>query len=128
MSKLPYLVPALVVAAAFAPALAGNQAKAEPPVSCEIRITASDGGLQLEPIATSKSTLSGSYELSVTTRSAGGASTATQAGEFSLAPGKPAILGSVVLGGSGTVSADLTLTWVGGSVSCSEVREPTGKI
>jgi hypothetical protein len=91
-------------------------------VSCEVRIEGSRNAPRLVGVVHAGTPVDGSYTLRVKGSGGGGSSDITQSGEFHAAPGAPATLGVVTLGG-GSFDASLRVTWPGGSTSC---RERTG--
>lgn len=88
-------------------------------VSCEVRVEGSRSAPRLVGVVHASAPIDGSYTLRVKGTGGGGSSNITQSGEFHAAPGAPATLGVVSLGG-GTFDASLRVTWPGGATSCSE--------
>lgn len=91
-------------------------------ISCEVRVEGSRNAPRLVGVVHAGAPIDGSYTLRVKGSGGGGSSDITQSGEFHAAPGAPATLGVVTLGG-GSFDATLRVTWPGGSTSC---RERTG--
>jgi len=115
-----YLLPILILPAAACSAAAGDPmvAAAPMPTSCEIRVTDTPLGWQVEPLVRSATALSGVYDFRVAKVSRGGMAVSSQGGDFSAAPGKPTVLGTSVFDRTGSIEADLTVRWSGGAVSC----------
>jgi hypothetical protein len=122
-----YLLPALLVPAAVGTAFAaGGASQTLPlpqPMTCEIRISDTAFGWEVEPVALSASSVDGEYEFTVSKVSKSGTAVSSQSGAFETIPGEPTILGSAVFDRKGTIAAELTVRWSGGAVSC-ERRYP----
>jgi len=121
MMRLRYLLPALLVPVAAA-AVAGTGMAAGPapvPMRCEIRVSDTPLGWQVEPVAMSSAALSGDYDFTVAKVSKGGTAVSSQSGDFVTAPGAPTVLGTAVFDRRGSISADLTVRWSGGAASCT---------
>lgn len=86
-------------------------------VSCEIDVSDSGGGVTLKGRVYAKTGVEGSYRMRVSSTSG---SNINQSGDFSASPGSPGDLGMVSLGGNGSYTARLEVTWDGGMTSCSE--------
>ena len=127
MSRMRTLLPALLLplaaGAALAAAETGGAASVPQPMSCEIRISDSPGGWQVEPVAYSAAALAGDYAFTVSKVSKSGTAVSSQSGDFETVPGAPVVLGSAVFDRKGTIAAELTVRWSGGAVSC-ERRYP----
>ncbi len=105
---------AATIGAGFA--AAGN-GQASGPLSCEIVATPSGGMTAIEGVARSNAALTGNYRLRVS----GPGTNISQGGPFDAAAGRPATLGSVMLGGSGgSYDVRLEVEAGGTTVSCSE--------
>lgn len=96
-------------------ALSLSQAAAGP-VSCSIRSVPVAGGVRLEAVATTPTTLTGHYRLSV----GGSGNTIVQAGDFEAQAGADNVLSTIVLGQEAGEAFDarLTVDWSGGSATC----------
>ena len=133
MSRLRYLFPALLVATVAGAAGAVEKTGPAAPItplsapkaiiSCQIRISDTALGWEIEPIATSLTSLSGDYEFTVSKRSRDGTSVSSQSGDFETNPGEPAVLGTAIFDRKGSLRAELSIRWSGGVVSC-ERRYP----
>ena len=125
MSRLRYLLPALLVPAAVGTAFAAGGASpmAPEPMTCEIRISDTASGWAVEPVALSASSFYGEYEFTVSKVSKSGTAVSSQSGDFATVPGEPVVLGTAVFDRKGTIAAELTVRWSGGAVSC-ERRYP----
>jgi hypothetical protein len=129
MSRMRYLLPALLVPAAVGTALAAGAASPSPPqvksqpMSCEIRISDTAFGWEVEPVALSGSSFAGEYEFTVSKVSKSGTAVSSQSGDFATVPGEAVVLGTAVFDRKGTIAAELTVRWSGGAVSC-ERRYP----
>ena len=125
MFKMRYLLPALLVPAAVGTAVAAGGASPMAPqlMSCEIRISDTAFGWEVEPVALSAASFEGEYEFTVSKVSKGGTAVSSQSGDFATVPGEPVVLGSAVFDRKGTIAAELTVRWSGGEVSC-ERRYP----
>ena len=94
---------------------------------CEIRLGKHVGASTIEGVVLSSVPVSGSYHLIVKSSGDEGSSHVDQSGAFSATPGEIAKLGIVSLGGTAAgYTADLTITWNGGSSRCSQ--HANGKI
>jgi hypothetical protein len=95
------------------------------PVTCRIKVTKQSGGMtMLEGIVTTDQAIKGSYRMRVTQKSDGGTSDMDQSGEFDAGPGKPGILNQVQVSDTGMkFDAELTVTWPGGKLTCTEASE-----
>ena len=127
MLRWRFLLPVLLLPVAACSAVAGGSpvpastpasTPAPQPVGCEIRVSDTALGWQVEPVAVSATPLKGSYDFTVSKVSRGGTSISTQSGDFASVPGKPTILGSAVFDRKGSIAAKLTVRWSGGAVSC----------
>ena len=129
MSRMRYLLPALLIPAAVGTAFAAGGAGPSPPqfqsapMSCEIRISDTASGWAVEPVALSASSFTGEYEFTVSKVSKSGTAVSSQSGDFATVPGEPVVLGTAVFDRKGTIAAELTVRWSGGAVSC-ERRYP----
>lgn len=121
MLRLRYLLPVLLVPAAVGAATVGGATagKSPVPMSCEIRVSDTPLGWQVEPVALSPEAISGAYEFTVAKVSKGGTAVSSQSGDFVTAPGAPTVLGTAVFDRKGSISADLTVRWSGGAASCT---------
>ncbi len=100
----------------------GASAKAESgPIRCEIQVKHEGGGVQLEGVVFASDAVKGSYRMQVRKTGGGGSSNINQGGDFRAGPQAPARVGTVTLGGDdGSYSANLKVTWDGGTVECEE--------
>ncbi|MCT7374854.1 curli-like amyloid fiber formation chaperone CsgH [Chelativorans salis] len=88
---------------------------------CEILASTEGGMIALQGVVHAKVAMSGSYSFRVETVGGSGSSNIKQGGSFSAAPGKPAELGRVMLGGSGAVyEATLEVEAPDGRFTCSK--------
>lgn len=88
---------------------------------CEVVATASGGMTTLEGVVHAEKAVSGSYTFRVESGGSSGRSNIKQGGDFSAAPGTPAQLGQVTLGGSGSVfDATLEVDTPDGRLTCSK--------
>ena len=112
-------LPLIPVALAHPPSLDRTGSTADP-VGCTIRERPMDGGVQLEGVLVSKMPLSGTYAFEVNKRGPAGTSNSSQSGGFSVNPNEETVVGHVGLGmePGGTYTAELTVSWPGGEVSC----------
>jgi hypothetical protein len=108
------------------PLTATHTAIAASTVRCELRADASGNVTQLSAIAKASSAISGNYRLMVTKRGYSGSADIDQAGGFAIVPGAPNTLGqiSVNLEPGSTFDAKLTVSWPGGTTSCSRMLAP----
>ena len=128
MSAIRYLLPVLLVPAAVGAAVAvegtGPAATITPltapkaSIACEIRISDTPLGWEVEPVALSASSFYGAYEFTVSKISKGGTAVSSQSGDFETDPGEPVVLGTAVFDRRGSLHAELTVRWSGGAVSC----------
>lgn len=88
-------------------------------LSCEVRVEGSRSAPRLVGVVHAAAPVDGSYTLRVRGSGGGGSSDITQSGDFHAAPGAPATLGVVTLGG-GAFDASLRVTWPGGATSCRQ--------
>lgn len=102
-------------------ASAGGSASATEPTRCEIRAVSAGGMTSLEGLVHAAAPVSGSYSFRIRGGGSAGTSNIQQGGEFYAAPGEPALLGSVSLGGRGArYDASLTVTIGGRTLECHE--------
>lgn len=93
------------------------------PLRCEIIREASRGGTRIEARVVTDHAVTGTYEMSLTSRSGGGRTSIRQGGEFEAAPGEPAILSQSRLPGSPSAhSVDLTVRADGQRLSCTDIE------
>ena len=125
MSPMRYLLPALLVPVAVgtAAAVEGANPMATTPMTCEIRISDTPLGREVEPVALSAASYKGEYEFTVSKTSRSGTSVSSQSGDFETYPGEPVVLGTTVFDRKGSLQEELTVRWSGGAVSC-ERRYP----
>jgi len=116
-----------LMSAAFAAALSGaaltaNSGQAHSnETRCEIVTETSGGMITLQGVVHADTPLSGSYTFRVESAGGGGGSNIRQGGSFSAAPGQPAKLGRVMLGGGGAVyDATLGVDTNAGRFTCHE--------
>ncbi|BAV47523.1 hypothetical protein MesoLj113a_18010 [Mesorhizobium sp. 113-1-2] len=97
------------------------------PVRCEIRATPEGGMVSLEALAHADRDVSGTYSFHVESAGRTGGTNIEQGGPFSVAPDKPATLGTVMLDAKGAVfDARLKVTVDGKSIGCAKrVGGPT---
>jgi hypothetical protein len=86
-------------------------------VRCEIEVSDKGSGVVLQGRVYAKTGVEGSYRMRVSSTSG---SNINQSGGFSAAPGSPGDLGIVSLGGSGSYTARLEVSWDGGATTCTE--------
>lgn len=91
-------------------------------VRCEIKVTPSPYGVELEGLVFAENTLAGEYELSVTQDGLGSHSLINQSGPFEAAPESPARLGRVTVGGGNgaTYTAKLKVYAGGETFTCAQ--------
>lgn len=133
MLRMRTLLPALLVPVAIGTAVAASGATPaapqplsqpqSPPMTCEIRISDTAFGWEVEPVALSALPLAGEYQFTVSKKSKSGSAVSSQSGDFVTVPGQPTVLGSATFDRKGTIAAELTVRWSGGAVSC-ERRYP----
>lgn len=114
--SMPLLAVALVsgvLGQGVTAASAGNNGA----VRCEIDVSDGGGGVTLKGRVYAKTGIDGTYRMRVSSTSG---SNINQSGDFSVSPGSSGDLGMVSLGGSGSYTARLEVTWDGGATSCSE--------
>jgi len=99
-------------------------AASDGPVSCDIQITESAGGIRLQPTALSVADLNGTYEFAVSKSGGGNTATISQGGPFSARAGRPEILSDSSFDARGSLTATLRIHWQGGTLSC-EKRYPS---
>lgn len=106
---------------AFAEAPAHVQ-EAPPSLSCDIIRTRTSHGVELRAIAASDASMIGDYEFVITKRDRGGSSDIMQSGEFDLARGESASLGSaeISVARGGGYEARLQLTSADGETCVAE--------
>ena len=97
----------------------GASAASAKPVACEIRVSDAGAGRQLTAVASAASAISASYQLDMNAASAGGNANTSQGDDVSLAPGET-VLSTTTVGPGAKYTAKLTVTWTGGSTSCSK--------
>ena len=100
---------------------AAPRAAAAPAVSCDIRATRTANGQRLEAVAYADKDLLGGYDFVVTAQGSGGSSDISQGGEFDLAAGERATVGSVEIP-RGRYRAILTLSDARGDICTLERR------
>ncbi|WP_011580265.1 MULTISPECIES: curli-like amyloid fiber formation chaperone CsgH [Chelativorans] len=119
-----HLVPAaagLALALSATALMAGSGTAQSGPLRCEVQTTARGGMTTLEGVVHSERAVSGSYTFRVESVGGAGSSNIRQGGDFSAAPGTPAKLGQVTLGGSGSVyEATLEIETPDGRLTCSK--------
>jgi hypothetical protein len=104
---------------AHAPANTGGTG----PVRCELVLDEARGSTTIQGRVTTERPVSGTYRLSIASRSAGGSATINQSGDFDARPGAPALLGQTTLGGArGNHRADLEVRVDGRRVTCTDAR------
>lgn len=108
----------LLLVTASAGALGGmaQAARVPEPARCEIRLSRAGGGVTLTALAHAEHRVAGQYAL----RISGSGTDIRQGGPFEAAPGRPATLGTISLGGGGGYRADLDLDVGGRTVSCAQ--------
>jgi hypothetical protein len=121
MLRLRHLLPALLVPVAAGTAVAGGltAGKAPVPMSCEIRVSDTPLGWQVEPVALASMPLAGDYQFTVAKVSKGGTAVSSQSGDFEALAGLPTVLSTAVFDRKGSIDAELTVRWSGGAVSCT---------
>ncbi|HET7717637.1 MAG TPA: curli-like amyloid fiber formation chaperone CsgH [Bauldia sp.] len=120
MSRLRYLLPVLLLSAAGCSAVADGESETltSAPMTCEIRISDTALGWEVEPVALSASSFAGEYEFTVSKISKGGTAVSSQSGDFEAVAGEPTVLASAVFDRKGSLRAELTVRWSGGVVTC----------
>ncbi|WP_323034709.1 curli-like amyloid fiber formation chaperone CsgH [Pararhodobacter sp.] len=96
---------------------------ADAPVRCEISLEALSGGTMIEGRVSSRTAVTGTYAMAITSRSSGGTSTIRQSGDFEAAPGETATLSETRLMGSpASHSVDLEVRVNGRRLSCDQTN------
>ncbi|MDJ0627364.1 MAG: curli-like amyloid fiber formation chaperone CsgH [Rhodobacter sp.] len=97
----------------------------ELPLSCEIAVSKGRYGHTYEGVVHAGAAVTGSYELSITKRGSGGRAMISQSGDFRVAAGGSETLGQATFGGlpPDAVDAELTLSWNGHRLTCSNHTE-----
>ena len=90
------------------------------PVECRIEATSTAGFLRLQAMGHSGVPVSGRYQFSISKHNAAGSTANQQSGNFTLTPREDQVIATVLLEAvaEGHYSAQLSLNWDGGSVSC----------
>jgi hypothetical protein len=116
----------LAVGSLALPLTATHTAIAASTVRCELRADASGNVTQLSVIAKASSAISGNYRLTITKRGYSGSADIDQAGGFAIVPGAASTLSqiSVNLEPGSAFDAKLTVSWPGGTTSCSRTLTP----
>lgn len=121
MSASSYAIAALVitgVASTAGLALSQNSRVPETLV-CELRLTEAARQVTLSAEAKARQAVSGTYQLDIDQRSAGGRSTIRQGGEFDLRSGERAVLGEATFSGRARdIDARLSITANGQTKTC----------
>ncbi|WP_159591667.1 curli-like amyloid fiber formation chaperone CsgH [Chelativorans xinjiangense] len=100
---------------------AGFETASSEDTRCEILASTEGGMIALQGVVHAETAITGSYTFRVETVGGSGSSNIRQGGTFSAAPGKPAELGRVMLGGSGAVyEATLEVDAPEGRFTCTE--------
>lgn len=93
------------------------------PVRCELVLNEARGATTIEGRVSTDRPVSGTYRLSIASRSSSGSATINQSGDFDARPGSPALLGQTTLGGArANYRADLELNVGGRRLTCAEAR------
>jgi hypothetical protein len=91
------------------------------PVRCELVLDEVRGSTTIEGRVTTDRPVSGTYRMSIMSRSAGGSAVINQSGDFAARPGAPTLLGQTTLGGSPAgYRANLELTVAGQRQTCTD--------
>jgi hypothetical protein len=109
-----------IAAGLLAAGVAGAASAAGDGVRCEIAVEKLSGGVTLEGVVNAASRITGSYELIVTKSGGGGSSNIRQGGEFTASSGARTKLGTVMIAGGGSYTANLKIKWDGKSAECRE--------
>ncbi len=115
----------LLVGAGVAAATAGSgqagSTSSSGPVRCEITASTSGGMVTLAGVVHSDKVLAGDYTFHVKSAGRSGGADIQQGGDFEARPGGPALLGQVMLGGSGAIyDASLVVKAGGKTWRCDE--------
>lgn len=98
-------------------------AHATGPLRCEVVLDEARGSTSIAGRVSTDRPVSGTYRMSITSRSAGGSAVINQSGDFEARPGTPVVLGQTTLGGSrAQYRADLEVTVSGQRQSCTQSR------
>jgi hypothetical protein len=109
------------IAAATAGSTQAGSGSSDGPVRCEIAASASGGMVTLAGFVHSSKALAGDYTFSVKSAGRSGGADIQQGGDFEADPGEPALLGQVMLGGSGAIyDATLVVKAGGKTWRCKE--------
>ncbi|MCT8998415.1 curli-like amyloid fiber formation chaperone CsgH [Chelativorans intermedius] len=123
LNRKPIAAAAAILALALSGSalMAGAGSAGAPQARCEIRTATQGGMVALQGVVHAETALTGSYAFRVETVAGAGSSDIRQGGAFSAAPGKPAELGRVMLGGSGALyEATLEVETPTGRLTCTE--------
>lgn len=101
-----------------------SAAEAPASLACEIIRTRTSHGVELRAVASSHLNTMGEYEFVITKRDRGGSSDISQSGEFDIAGGQSASLGSaeISVARGGGYEAHLELTSANGETCSAETR------
>ena len=119
-------VPGIALLADTLPSTAHETGKTDTPLRCEIVTRATGMGVQLEGHVYANRATRGRYSLNVTQSGGHGSSVIEQSGDFTVAAGRSATLGTASFGGDpGDYDAELILTWDGKRAVCRADRGQT---
>lgn len=106
-------------AACTATAETGTADTASAPLRCEIALDAIPGGTRLAGMLTSDRPVAGSYEMRITSRSAGGSASIAQSGDFAAPAGRTMFAETELFGSPASQSVDLSVRINGQRMSCA---------
>lgn len=120
MSTFPYTIAALVISgAACTASLATSNQPQQDALICELHLSEAKHETTITATAKARQPVKGSYELTISQRSAGGTAQIRQEGEFDLSSGAETILGEATLSARARdISADLSVHANGQTQRC----------
>jgi hypothetical protein len=119
VTSLGIVVPALAALVVSAGAGSSQSPKATDQLKCEIEVSQTASGVELQAVVSTGRDTTGSYRLRIAKTGGGGSASIDQSGGFEVSAGASRVVSTVSLGADGRYTARLSVAADGRTVECT---------
>jgi hypothetical protein len=119
VTSLGIVVPALAAVGLSAGASSGQSTKAIDQLKCQIDVSRTASGIELQAVVSTGRDTAGNYRLRIDKSGGGGNATIDQSGGFEANAGAPRVVSTVGLGADGRYTARLSVSADGRTLECT---------